>query len=89
MAWGGIVAQLLVAIPILICEAVFPAFAAGPFGVVVLVLGYVNLLVALFNLAPVHGMDGELAWRVVPLWRESHRRPKQKLSSKITPIRRK
>jgi Zn-dependent protease len=88
VAWGGVGVQLIVAIPILICEAIFPAFSAGPLGVVILVLGYVNLVIALFNLAPVRGMDGEIAWRIVPLLRKPSR-PKRSPASKVTPFRRK
>jgi Zn-dependent protease len=30
-------------------------------------LGYVNVVIALANLAPAPGFDGRIAWRVVPL----------------------
>jgi Zn-dependent protease len=30
-------------------------------------LGYVNLFMALFNLAPAQGLDGKVAWRIIPL----------------------
>jgi len=88
VAWGGVVAQLIIAISILVCEAIFPSFASGALGPVVLVFGYVNLLIALINLAPAEGMDGALAWRIIPLLRQA-RRPKRKPASRVTPFRRK
>lgn len=39
----------------------------------VYILGYVNLIIASFNLLPIEGYDGEIAWRVIPLLREQLR----------------
>jgi Zn-dependent protease len=35
--------------------------------VLVAFLGYVNVVIALANLAPAPGFDGHIAWRAVPL----------------------
>ena len=46
-------------------------------GPVIGFLGYINLVVALFNLTPVAPLDGAQAWALVPiLWSERARKPK-------------
>jgi Zn-dependent protease len=69
IAWGGVLAQLLIAIPFLIFGAVFNEAVLEYLGAAVLILGYLNLLIALLNLAPANGLDGEVAWRIIPLLR--------------------
>jgi Zn-dependent protease len=70
IAWGGALAQLAVAAPILVVATVCGDRDLGFGGPAVAVLGYVNLLVALVNLAPAEGLDGHKAWRAIPLfWR--------------------
>jgi Zn-dependent protease len=75
VAWGGVAAQLVVAIPVLLLDSLW----RGDWAVlspVVLILGYWSLFIAIYNLVPLPGTDGQLAWRVVPMltqqWR-SHR----------------
>lgn len=67
IAWGGVLAQLAIAVPVLIVAAVFEDRDFGYAAPVVAFLGYVNLLIALANLAPAPGLDGHTAWRAVPL----------------------
>jgi Zn-dependent protease len=67
IAWGGVLAQLLIAIPVLILAGVLGQFEPSYLGPVVVMLGYLNLMIALVNLAPVRGLDGAIAWRIVPL----------------------
>lgn len=67
IAWGGVAAQLCVATPILLIAWYLGSRELYYFGPVVAFLGYVNLLVALANLAPSEGFDGKRAWRAVPL----------------------
>lgn len=67
IAWGGVTAQLLIAIPILLLAWLLGDREVAYVGPVIAFLGYVNLLVALANLAPGEGFDGKLAWRVIPL----------------------
>lgn len=70
IAWGGVLAQLAIAVPILIVATVFGDRDRGYAGPAVAFLGYVNLLMALVNLTPAEGLDGHLAWRAIPLlWR--------------------
>jgi len=70
IVWGGVLAQLAVAIPMFVLSAVTTSQMLGPFELAVAMLSRVNLLVALFNLIPAPGFDGEKAWRVIPLARD-------------------
>jgi Zn-dependent protease len=69
IAWGGVLAQLLVAVPILAVASVLNLTDLGHFGPVVVILGYLNILIAIVNLAPAAGLDGATAWRLIPLLR--------------------
>jgi Zn-dependent protease len=68
IAWGGVAAQVLVAFPICVADA-FWHHQLGVLGPVVLILGYWSLVVAALNLIPSRGLDGQLAWRIIPLLR--------------------
>jgi Zn-dependent protease len=70
IAWGGVLAQLAVAIPAFILAAVIGRAKLGPFDLAVAMLSRVNLVVALMNLVPSSSTDGAKAWRVIPLARE-------------------
>lgn len=70
IAWGGVAAQLAVAIPILIVATVFDRQDFGYAAPAIAILGYLNALIALVNLAPAPGLDGQLAWRGAPLLRQ-------------------
>ena len=67
IAWGGVLAQLAVAIPVLAIAAVTEDLDLGYAAPIIVFLGYMNLLCALVNLAPTQGMDGQTAWRALPL----------------------
>jgi Zn-dependent protease len=70
IAWGGVAAQLVVAIPILTVATIFDRQDFGYAAPAIAFLGYVNVVIALANLAPAPGFDGHIAWRAVPLlWR--------------------
>lgn len=65
IAWGGALAQLAVALPLILLANVTPAARWPIIGEVVLYLGYVSLLVAIINLIPARGLDGADAWRLL------------------------
>jgi Zn-dependent protease len=67
VAWGGVVAQLIVAAGVFVAAALVGNANPGYFGPVKAFLGYVNFLIALVNLAPGADLDGSIAWRIVPL----------------------
>jgi len=87
IAWGGVLAQLAVAIPVLLIGSLTEDFDLGYLSPTIAILGYVNLLVALFNLAPGPGMDGEVAWRVLPLLKR-WLRARRKTHEVVTALRR-
>jgi len=66
IAWGGVAAQLAVAVPLI----AFDGFWHRPLGIlgpVVLILGYYSGIVVLLNLLPLKGLDGLHAWKIIPL----------------------
>jgi Zn-dependent protease len=67
IAWGGVIAQTIVAVGVLTVAALVGDRGNGYFGPVVVFLGYFNLAIAAFNLAPTPPLDGHKAWRIVPL----------------------
>jgi len=67
VAWGGVLAQLVVAIPLVLSKALFNFGAVDPWGPIVAILGYYSVAVVTFNLIPASGLDGENAWRLPPL----------------------
>lgn len=69
IAWGGVAAQLTIAVPIIVLDSLWHR-SLGIFGPVVLILGYYSCIVAIFNLLPSKGLDGPLAWRIIPLLRK-------------------
>lgn len=75
IAWGGVLAQFAVAIPIIVL------YSLGLFdGIEILkpipvYLGFLSALIALLNLAPAPFLDGGRAWRLLPiLWAEWRQR---------------
>jgi Zn-dependent protease len=70
IAWGGVLAQFAVAIPMLILAKLTTPQMLGPFELVITILGGANLVIALFNLMPAPHMDGAKAWRIIPLARD-------------------
>lgn len=84
IAWAGVLAQLTVAVPMLVIASIFDKQNLGYAGAAIALLGYVNLLVALVNLAPARGLDGATAWRALPLavdWLKARRATKRVLGN--------
>lgn len=72
IAWGGVLLQLAVALPLSVLAQVTPLGANSYFSTVAAILGHFSILMAVFNLLPFPGLDGQLAWRLVPiLWRDA------------------
>jgi Zn-dependent protease len=87
IAWGGVLAQLTIAIPVLAIGSITEDFDLGYLAPTIVFLGYFNFLIALFNLAPGPGMDGQIAWRVFPMLR-SRLRARRKANEVVTTFRR-
>ncbi len=82
IAWGGVLAQLAVAIPMIVIQLAVPRRLPEAASVATAMLGQLSVLIALMNLLPVRGLDGEKAWRVIPLvrdWWQSRRTTKRLL----------
>jgi membrane-associated protease RseP (regulator of RpoE activity) len=79
IAWGGVVAQMVVALPLIIWVWVFGFTPFGAVNMVLAVLGLVSLGVAAFNLLPVAPLDGAIAWGLIPeAWKRLRNRGKPK-----------
>jgi Zn-dependent protease len=66
IAWGGVAAQAVVAIP---CVALILVFGYSRFEIVnevLVLLGFFSLLIAAFNLLPFPPLDGATAWKLIP-----------------------
>ncbi|HEY0064910.1 MAG TPA: hypothetical protein VGC21_22520 [Telluria sp.] len=70
LAWGGVLAQLAIALPLILLDRFTPLTSILSAGPVVSVFGYFNLLIALFNLIPVPPYDGHIAWKIIPVFFE-------------------
>ena len=83
IAWGGVIAQAIVAIPLVVLVTVFGYSRFGPINAVLAILGGYSLVVAVFNLLPVGRLDGTIAWGIVPelIKRAKRRKPKKNSSS--------
>jgi hypothetical protein len=69
IAWGGVGAQLVVAIPLIAFDSLWHS-SLGILGPVVLIFGYYSCVLVILNLTPSRGLDGEVAWRIIPLLRK-------------------
>ncbi|MFC4877234.1 site-2 protease family protein [Microbulbifer halophilus] len=73
VSWGGVAAQAIVFIP---CIAIFSLYSASlPWyvNVPLMILGYINALIAVVNMAPAMGLDGEECWKSIPLYFKYYR----------------
>ena len=66
IAWGGVIAQLVVAVPIMLWVSAFGYTRFAPVNAILAILGGYSLVLAAFNLLPFRPLDGSMAWRIVP-----------------------
>ena len=66
IAWGGVIAQAVVAVPIVLVVTVFGYSRFEAINAVLALLGFFSLGVAIFNLLPVKPLDGAIAWAIIP-----------------------
>ena len=62
IAWGGPLAQLLLAFPIVAYIVVFGYTPLQPLNAALAMLGFFSPAIAVFNLLPVAPLDGKAAW---------------------------
>jgi membrane-associated protease RseP (regulator of RpoE activity) len=68
IAWGGFIAQAVVALPLVAWLALFGYTRFAAVNAVLAILGGYSLAVAVFNLLPVGRFDGAIAWGLIPEW---------------------
>jgi len=73
IAWGGVLAQAVVAVPLTLYIILAGYTAFEPLNAVLAILGGYSLLVAAFNLLPFRPLDGSKAWDIIPAWLEQRR----------------
>lgn len=66
IAWSGVLAQAVVAIPLVVWVAVFGYTKIGAINAIFAILGYFSLAIAVFNLLPIPPLDGAIAWGLLP-----------------------
>lgn len=66
IAWGGVAAQAVVALPLVAWVAIFGFTRSDAVNVAIGILGYYSLVVAVFNLIPAPPLDGAKAWYLIP-----------------------
>jgi membrane-associated protease RseP (regulator of RpoE activity) len=66
IAWGGVVAQAIVALPLLIWAETFGYTRFQAVNAILAILGFFSLSVAGFNLLPMRPLDGAIAWGLLP-----------------------
>jgi stage IV sporulation protein FB len=75
IAWGGPVAQLVVATPLAIYIKLFGSTGVYALDMPIAVLGVFSPIIAAFNLLPIAPLDGRKAWMIIPwTWRRLRRR---------------
>ncbi len=73
IAWGGVVAQAIIGVPIVLCTMVLGYSRFEAINVALGVLGGFSILTAAFNLLPFRTLDGAAAWDLVPAFIERRR----------------
>jgi stage IV sporulation protein FB len=66
IAWGGVIAQATVAVPIIIWLKVAGFTSSEPMNAFLAILGPISLAIAAFNLLPLGRLDGAIAWKLIP-----------------------
>jgi stage IV sporulation protein FB len=66
IAWGGVIAQATVAIPLVTFVALFGYTRFEAVNMLFAVLGFFSVGVAMFNLLPIPPLDGATAWGIFP-----------------------
>jgi len=80
IAWGGVLAQLFVAIPLIIVSQTTDISRVQGVSQIIAFLGYISAFIAVVNLAPARGFDGETAWKIFPILikEKFNKKPKRK-----------
>lgn len=68
IAWGGVIAQAVIAIPVTGWIMFFGYSRFEAVNAMLVLLGFFSLAVAVFNLLPIPPLDGATAWAIIPEW---------------------
>jgi membrane-associated protease RseP (regulator of RpoE activity) len=66
LAWGGVLAQAVVFVPLGLWVVLFGCTRVEGVNMIFAILGFFCLGVAVFNFLPVGPLDGAMAWRLFP-----------------------
>ena len=66
IAWGGVLAQAIVAIPFIAWVEIFGFTRFASVNALLSIMGFFSLSMAAFNLLPICPLDGSIAWRLLP-----------------------
>lgn len=66
ICWGGVIAQAIVFVPLVIWVALFGYTRLNAVNLVFAIFGFFSLGVAIFNLLPIGSLDGYIAWQIFP-----------------------
>jgi Zn-dependent protease len=66
IAWGGVAAQALVAVPLVVLVELFGYTRFQPLNAILAIFGFFSLSTIVFNLLPIRPLDGAIAWRLLP-----------------------
>ena len=87
IAWGGVFAQLAVAIP-LVAFHIYVGSNTGPYlQAILLAFGYFNVLIIIINLLPFKGFDGAICWSAIPLSINHSKRVSKKRKSYLKSVK--
>lgn len=76
VAWGGVVAQLIVAIPAIVIFSIFGNDLQWYINTPLIFFGYFSLIIVFLNLLPKEHFDGFYCWRAIPLYFKYRKRMK-------------
>lgn len=81
IAWGGVIAQAVVAIPLVLWVTFVGYSRFDPVNAVFAILGGYSLCVAVFNLIPAGRLDGVMAWAIIPEFIKRKKQRKKKAAA--------
>jgi stage IV sporulation protein FB len=66
IAWGGVIAQAAVFVPVVLWVIIVGYTPFEPINAMLAILGGISMVIAGFNLLPSAGLDGHTAWAIIP-----------------------
>jgi membrane-associated protease RseP (regulator of RpoE activity) len=78
IAWGGVVLQAIVGFPMVVWIKLVGYTSFGLLDATLAVVGFLAVVMVPFNLLPIRGLDGALAWQIVPMLWERARKSQTK-----------